>query len=196
MRHETSLGPDYFNRLYAADADPWKFESSPYERAKYDHTLACLPGERFRHGLEIGCANGILTARLADRCDALIAVDVVDDALDRARRRCADYPQVSIRNARIPQDHIAGPFDLILLSEVAYYWDDDDLSAAARYLTDVIEIGGHLLLVHWTGDTDYPKSGDDAVAELQKLTRNGFSVVKRERRPEYRLDLWRRIDGS
>lgn len=193
MRHKTSLGPDYFDRLYASDSDPWKFESSDYERAKYDHTLECLPKPRFRRALEIGCANGLLTARLAARCEALIAVDVAEEALARARLRCADLPQVTIQTARIPEDEIPGPFDLILLSEVAYYWDSDDLGRAAHYLGDAIEPDGHLLMVHWTGATDYPKSADEAVAELHGFAGPRFAVARRERRPEYRVDLWRRL---
>jgi SAM-dependent methyltransferase len=196
MRRENSLSPEYFHRIYADDADPWNFENSDYERAKYDHTLDCLPRDRFQHALEIGCANGILTARLAERCDSLISVDVVDEALERARRRCANLPQVTILKARIPRDFVPGSFDLILLSEVAYYWDSQDLSGAARYLTQATAIGGYLQMVHWTGETDYPKSGDEAVCELQKLTGPLFAVVMRERRPEYRLDLWRRVSAD
>jgi predicted TPR repeat methyltransferase len=192
MRHETSLDPAYFTRLYTEDSDPWKFETSAYERAKYEQTLAFLPAERFHRALEIGCANGALTERLAPRCDALIGVDVVDAVLARARRRCAHLPGVTIRNARIPRDQVAGPFDLILLSEVAYYWDSDDLAEAARYLTEATAPDGYLLLVHWTGETDYPKSGDDAVEELWRLAHTRFTVARAERRAEYRLDLWRR----
>jgi hypothetical protein len=34
-----TLSPEYFDALYAADPDPWKFAASPYERAKYTLTL-------------------------------------------------------------------------------------------------------------------------------------------------------------
>ncbi len=192
MRNDRSLDDRYFERLYASDPDPWGFETSNYEHARYRHTLDSLPKPRFRRTLEIGCANGLLTTYLAERCDHLVAVDVVDRVLMIARARCSLLPNVSIQKARIPRDRPAGPFDLVLLSEVAYYWDSEDLAAAAEYFRDVTVTGGYLLLVHWTGDTDYPKSGDEAVEELKDRTRDHFRVVKRERLPRYRLDLWRR----
>jgi hypothetical protein len=34
-----TLRPEYFDALYSADPDPWKFAASPYERAKYRLTL-------------------------------------------------------------------------------------------------------------------------------------------------------------
>ena len=53
-----------FDKLYANSDDPWKFETSDYEREKYDATLAALPPGRFGNALEIGCSIGVLTARL------------------------------------------------------------------------------------------------------------------------------------
>ena len=38
-----SLEPAYFEALYAADPDPWRFATSAYEREKYTATLAALP---------------------------------------------------------------------------------------------------------------------------------------------------------
>ena len=83
-------------------------------------------------------------------------------------------------------------FDLIMLSVVAYYWDDADLALAARKLLALLATGGDLLLVHWTGATDYPQSGDAAVEALRHMMASGVEAVIDERRPEYRLDLWRR----
>jgi hypothetical protein len=34
-----TLRPEYFDTLYTADLDPWKFATSPYERGKYTLTL-------------------------------------------------------------------------------------------------------------------------------------------------------------
>jgi SAM-dependent methyltransferase len=192
MRRDRSIEPDWFEDLYREQGDPWAFETSPYERAKYDHTLASLPGDRFGSVLEIGCANGVLTERLAPRCDRLLAVDVSSTALAAANRRCAGLPQVVFEQRRLTAEAPPGPFDLVLLSEVAYYWDSADLARLADWLIPAVPSGGHMLLVHWTGDTDYPKSGDEAVGELRHRLGGAVTVVHHERRDQYRLDLWHR----
>ena len=192
MRRDRSIEPDWFEQLYREQRDPWAFETSAYEHAKYDHSLASLPNPRYAAALEIGCANGVLTQRLAPRCDALLAIDVSDTALAAAAARCADLPQVTFQRLRLPQETPPGRFDLILLSEVAYYWDRADLARAAAYLNTALLPGAHLLLVHWTGDTDYPLSGDEAVGGLRDLLGEAVEPVVEERRDQYRLDLWRR----
>ena len=87
------LTADYFDELYAGDPDPWGFETSAYEQAKYAATIDALEGRRYAGALEIGCSIGVLTARLAEHCDALLAVDAAQAAADAraraARRRCA-----------------------------------------------------------------------------------------------------------
>lgn len=193
MRRETSIDPDWFEKLYAEQGDPWDFETSAYERAKYDHTLDRLPGGPIGDLLEVGCANGVLTERLADRCGRLLGIDVSDTALAAARDRLAGRTNVRLERMRFPAEAPAGPFDLVLLSEVAYYWDSGDLGRAAGFLGHAVPSGGHVLLVHWTGDTDYPKSGDEAVAELRAGLGNAVTEILSERRERYRLDLWRRV---
>ena len=190
MKRTTSIDPAYFEKLYADHGDPWSFETSEYEAAKYDHTLAALPRPRYPRALEVGCANGVLTRRLAGRCDDLLAVDVSDTALAAARVRCADLGNIRFEKRQLPGDAPAGPFDLVMLSEVVYYWDRDDVARASAWLRGAVASGGDVLLVHWTGETDYPLSGDDAVAALADAVR--FTEVAAERREQYRLDLWRK----
>ncbi len=192
MRRERSIDPDWFEALFREQGDPWQFETSVYEQAKYAHTLASLPRERYRSALEVGCANGVLTRQLAARCDDLLAVDVSRTALEAAEARCADLPQVRFERRQLPRDAPEGSFDLLTLSEVVYYWDRDDLAQMAGYLRDAVVAGGDILLVHWTGDTDYPLSGDAAVDGLRTLLGNAVKPLREERREQYRLDLWRR----
>ncbi len=116
-----SLGRAYFEDLYASDADPWRFATSGYEREKYDATLAALPKARYASGLEIGCSIGILTRRLAARCDRLLATDIAEEPLREARRRSADAPWVEFDRSAAPSEWPEGTFDLIVLSEVVYY---------------------------------------------------------------------------
>jgi SAM-dependent methyltransferase len=142
--------------------------------------------------LEVGYANGVLTARLGKRCDALLAIDVSKTALEAARRRCADQPHVRIERRQLPQQQPQGCFDLVLLSEVLYYWDSEDLARTAASLIQATGSGGHILLVHWIGETDYLKSGDAAVNELRDLLGDAVEERLAERHECYRLDLWRR----
>ena len=182
-----SLPSSYFEALYGRDPDPWRFASSAYERDKYVATLASLDDRRFARGLEIGCSIGVLTQMLAPRCDRLVAVDVVPSALDQARARCADQPWVNFERMQVPQQWPEGEFDLILLSEVVYYLSRTDVDTLADHVRASLEPDGSALLVHWTGPTNYPLSGDAAADRF--IARAGFRVVLQERQPEYRLDL-------
>ena len=193
MRRETSIGPEYFEALYREKGDPWEFETSPYEAAKYARTLDALPAEHFGKILEVGCANGVLTAKLGARCDDLLAVDVSDTALTAAGERCADQPHIRFEKRQLPGEAPDERFDVILLSEVVYYLDRDDVRRLADYLKRALRSGGYLLLVHWTGETDYPLAGDEAVALLQNALGQAVSAVHAERHDHYRLDLWQRV---
>jgi SAM-dependent methyltransferase len=195
-RRRQSLDADYFEGLYRADADPWGFATSAYEHAKYQATLAALGTERARRALEVGCAIGVLTARLAAVCDRLIAVDVSETALAAARARCTDLPHVELRRLSLPSEAPRGAFDLIVLSEVAYYWDDADLARMGALLKRKVRAGGRVLLVHWTGETDYPQTADTAVERLAQAAGSDFSVALADRTGDYRLDLWRRIGAD
>jgi SAM-dependent methyltransferase len=191
MRKNKSLDRDYFEGLYRQDEDPWKFASSPYEKAKYAHTVSALGDERARFGLEVGCSIGVLTEKLAARCDRLTATDISQAALDRAKRRCKGLPNVDFRLVSSADESFDGAFDLIVLSEVIYYWDDADMDAVAEKLKASIAPGGRILMVHWLGETDYPKSADDAVEGLAMRLKGLYAVERAERTEDYRLDLWR-----
>ena len=192
-RHEASLSPDYFESMFRDTADPWDLESSPYEQAKYDHSIAALDARSYALALEVGCAKGVLTRRLAPHCGAILAIDVSATALEAARSRCAEWDHLSFGQMTFPaQAPLGGAFDLIFLSEVVYYWDDADITRAAHWIANHLAPGGDIMLVHWTGETDYPQSGDGAVSKLMDGLGGVVSVEKAERCPNYRLDLWRK----
>ncbi len=188
-RFERSIPPDYFEALYAGDPDPWRFASSAYERDKYAATMAALPRARYAAALEIGCSIGVLTRRLAERCDALLAVDVAAAALAEARERCADRANARFECRRMPGDWPPGRFDLVLLSEVVYYLDRADVGLLARHVAAAAP-GGDVVLVHWLGETHYPLTGDEA-AETFIAALGAATVVSAQREAEYRLDVLR-----
>ena len=187
-----SLPPEYFDQVYQANRDPWNFETSPYERAKYAATLAALPRPHYPEALEIGCSLGLLTAQLAPRCGHLLAVDVSEAALAQARARCAALPQVELCLLRVPEEFPGQQFDLMLVSEVGYYWSAADLARAAGRIVAGLRPGGQLLLVHWTPPVhDYPLTGDDVHEHfLSQATGTGpLRHLSGQRQAQYRLDL-------
>ena len=159
--------PAFFDRLYGREADPWRFASSAYERAKYEATLAALPPGPIGSALEVGCSIGVLTEQLARRCERLLAVDVAEGALARARERLADVGNVTLERRELPEDFPAGPFSLIVCSEVLYYLDPPAFDAMLTALDHALATGGSLLAVHWRHPTEtYPLRGDEVHARL------------------------------
>ncbi len=186
-----SLPPSYFEEVYAASPDPWNFETSEYEARKYEDTLAHLPRDRYTNALEIGCSIGVLTRQLAARCDTLLSVDVSERALSAASNRCADLPHVHFAQMHIPDEIPDGAFDLVVISEVGYYWQREDLERTASLLAARQPPGGQLILVHYTPRVpDYPLTGDQ-VHETW-LHRPEWSHLDRAREDLYRLDLLER----
>ena len=184
-----SVDPATFERMYREDEDPWAFATSPYEAAKYDRTIAALGDRRFRRGLELGCSIGVLTARLAGRCDELVAIDTSPTAVERARERVG--PEIDLRVATLPAELPAGPFDLVLASEVLYYFAPEVLDGLLDDLEAALEPGGLLLAVHWRPPTrTYPLRGDEVHAIL--AARPGLRGIHAESHDRYRLDLLER----
>ena len=173
----------YFDGLYAADPDPWRFATSDYEKGKYAATLAALPNRRFAAALEVGCSIGVLTSQLAPRCDHLLAIDGAEAAMDQARARC---PGVTFQLGMIPADWPAGTFDLIMFSEVLYYLDAADIQATAALAVPALRPGGSILMVHYLGETDYPTTGDDAAAGFMAAA--GLNPALQLREAGYRID--------
>jgi Nodulation protein S (NodS) len=123
----TSTQRSYFDEMYASDSDPWGFETSAYEQRKYSLTLTTLPNSRCQSAFEPGCSIGVLTEMLAGRCDQLLASDVVDVALEKAFHRHRNKPHVTVESLAIPEAWPEAQFDLIVLSEIAYYFSESDL---------------------------------------------------------------------
>ncbi|CAN5138489.1 SAM-dependent methyltransferase [soil metagenome] len=159
------ISGDYFDRMYADAEDPWQLASRWYEQRKYAITMSVLPQRRYRHAFEPGCSIGILTESLAQRCDHVTAVDVAAAALATADVRltsagCRD--QVTLRQGALDEPWPAGPFDLVVLSEVAYYLDARLLSEVLKREVPNLAPGAMLVAAHWRHPvSDYPIGGDD-----------------------------------
>jgi SAM-dependent methyltransferase len=123
----------------------------PLRAGRYAAILNTLGGRRYVRAFEPGCSVGVLTERLARICDTVEALDISETAVSRARERCRMLRNVSIAHGTLPSNIPDGRFDLIVLSEIGYYFDANRLSAIATQLVQRLVNEGVFLGVHWLG---------------------------------------------
>ena len=180
---------EHFEELYERSEDPWSFATSEYERRKYERTLEALGGRHFPRALELGCSIGVFTAMLAPHCEELLAVDTSQRAVDLARERLAGLPGVRVERRTLPEETPDGPFDLVVASEILYYFTEEAMLAALRRFEEELAPGGSMLAVHWRGEPKtHPLRGDEVHELLGRHTRLAHVLSATE--PEYRLDLF------
>ena len=80
---------DDFEARYRADPDPWSYESSDYERAKYAATLEACGAGRLPVRWNSALRSAYSRQLLAPRCRSLTTVDAAPTAVAIARRRLA-----------------------------------------------------------------------------------------------------------
>ncbi len=179
-----------FEAQYRASEDPWNLASSPYEQEKYDATIAALGDRTYPFGLELGASIGVLSERLARRCGRLITLEPAPTAVERARTRLGGLPNVDVRLGSAPEDLPEWKFDLIVCSEVLYYFSRDELAGLLDALEERMPRAGTLLAVSWRGLGTHQLTGDEVHEELR--ARPALVRVHAESHPEYRLDRFER----
>lgn len=188
MRDQTNRKADYFDTIYAAD-DPFGYRSSWYEERKRQILTASLPRRRFKHGWEIGCSNGELTASLAARCEALYATDISQRAVQLARARNHASPHVRIERATHPGDWPNAKFDLIVLSEIGYYLQADELDDTVAGIKDSLAAEGLFVACHWLAPfEEAPFAGREVHDRLHHLL--PMSLAYRYEDGDFLLEAW------
>lgn len=192
-----SHGLAHFETLYAASDDPWDVRGAWYEQRKRAILLASLGQPHYCSAFEPGCGNGEMSAALAQRCERLLACDGAANALLAAARRLPDAHEGRVRfeQRRLPQEWPRDQtFDLVVISELAYYFDP---GVAASMLADAragLAPGGELVLCHYLRDFDdrvTPTADVHAIAaRLPGMRRTVHHLDD-----DFVLDIWR-ADGE
>jgi 2-polyprenyl-3-methyl-5-hydroxy-6-metoxy-1,4-benzoquinol methylase len=188
----TPTTQEFFELKYRKNADPWAFASSSYELERYRATTAALAFRRYRRAFEPGCSVGVLTRRLASICDQVEAMDIAPSAVLSARERCKDLSNVAVVCGKLPEVIPEGSFDLIVLSEIGYYFHEEQLRTVASDLVGRLSRTGILLAVHWLGSSDdHLLHGDRVHTILASLA--GLVRDRSEVHTGFRLDRWSRL---
>jgi SAM-dependent methyltransferase len=189
MMTAATTNAEFFEAKYRENIDPWAFASSEYEQHRYSMTLRALEHRRYKRAFEPGCSIGILAARLALICDRVDSIDFSQTAIDQARRFCEAFPNVHLNCGSLPADIPSGTFDLIVMSEIGYYFNGHALARIGTQLIERLQPSGVLLGVHWLGySADHLLDGNQVHDILTNL--DGLTLECSEKFPGFRIDRW------
>lgn len=152
LRPETAYRNE-IDRAYDGSDDPWGCNSA-WGPEYHERALAILhPALGAAHAarvVEVGCGDGTFTALLAQRSAAVLALDVADAALARARQRLRSVENVEVARWDLHHDGSLGAFDLVVCMVVLDYVRRPSQMARAREkLVEMVRPGGHLLVSCW-----------------------------------------------
>ncbi|MFJ3522996.1 class I SAM-dependent DNA methyltransferase [Pseudomonas sp. NPDC090203] len=190
-----SLPADYFDELFADSDDPWAFRTRWYEQRKRDLTLAALPRQRYERAFEPGCANGELSVALAQRCDSLVCMDLCPRAVELAVQRLKRFSRARVVQGRLPEDWPEGAFDLIVVSEWAYYLTPASFIEVIDHMLASLTPDGAVLACHWLQPIDgCAMTGREAHSLLHSRLR--LHRTLRHEEPDFLLEVWSRQPGG
>lgn len=162
---EAALGTqkEYFNKLYLQSDDPFRNWVNDYEERKRNIALKILREPQYGRIFEPGCGNGGLSKELSKRGRRVLAVDWSKDALSAAKNYC-EADNIEFREMNFPRETPAAEeagFDLMVVSELLYYYSQEDLDRFFQAVPEILKPNGEILMIHWRGLSDhYPSNGD------------------------------------
>ncbi len=149
MLEDRWASPSTFNKIFSASADPWA-STGPTEQERFAvalRTLAASRKSRFQNAVELGCAVGIFTEKLAPLCDKLVALDFSHVALAHARTRLGSSESVTFKPWDMRNETLHGSFDLVVAMDVlSLLYRPGEVRRACDMIVAAIEPGGYLLL--------------------------------------------------
>lgn len=113
--------PDDLKALYRHDMQEiWDPRLAPHIWNQYQNQLdfyLAIAGETPRRILDVGCAQGTLALRLAERGHHVTAVDIRPQFLEYARSRYS-HGDINFLAANVLEDEVPGEFDLIFANQI------------------------------------------------------------------------------
>jgi SAM-dependent methyltransferase len=127
-----------FAERYAQGETPWD-SGQPSEELLRVLNAGKLTGSSV---LEIGCGTGTNAVELARRGFQVTAVDMVDQAIQAARKKAHEAKiTVDFRVADVLKDDLGGPYDILFDRGVYHCLRTDDLRGFQKVLKQVTHTG-------------------------------------------------------
>ncbi len=174
---------EHLRSLYADTNDPWGFEHSHYEQAKFKATREALSQASYQSAFELGCGNGQLARHLSLIVARYTGMDAVDKALVAARET---VPSGQFLEGYYPCPLPDHDYDLLILSEILYFLDRDSIRQLA---TDIATHwpDAEVICVTYLGPSGNELQGDEAASTfIADLVTHSFEIVVHTE--SYRID--------
>lgn len=170
---------EFFNAKYRSSADPWCVGEITWRKTYQEilRIVARLKRGGYRAALDVGCGTGHLSEALAAFSQRVVGTDIAETAIALARRKhaCRENLAFHLWDVRLPPGEDvqrSGLYDLVLCSEVLYYYAPDVVTQVLARLRTLLAPDGHLVLVH---STEGPRYNLD---ELVRFTVPHFAVLE------------------
>ncbi len=151
MLDSPTRGQAELNQEFASREDPWDYATAPDQGYRIDREVEMLravcPPTRFNSALEIGCAEGLFTEKLAPLCNSLLAADISSVALERTRKKLEGQTQVQFALWDLRVDPMPNTYDLIVIVHALEYIRNPlHIRRARTRLVNSLRPGGYLLI--------------------------------------------------
>jgi SAM-dependent methyltransferase len=156
---------EFFEAFYAEQGpDAWSYARNAYNQRRFEFIVGAIPPGLVDRALEIACAEGQMTAHLARRAARVVGVDLVAEAVRRARENCAGLANVTFFVQDVRDGLPPGSFDAVICSDVLYYLSRPELSALLRRIAAALRVGGSLVASEYSpGNARLPSRLDDVL---------------------------------
>jgi len=139
------------NQEFDAREDPWDYAKTPNQVDRIHSEVEMLDAVRgkglFKRALEVGCAEGLFTEKLAPLCEHLLALDISDVALARARKRLHEFGCVDFALWDMRTDPVPDTYDLIVIIHAMEYVRNPLIIRRVRTkLVNSLRPGGYVLM--------------------------------------------------
>ena len=180
----------FFERFYSAmPDDAWAYGRNAFHEERFRFIVDAIPADSLGRVLEVGCAEGHMTLHLARRVRSVVALDISEEAIRRARKQCAGMGNVECVRGDIRQAPPGGRFDAVICSDVLYYLSPRELRVVLRSMASAVRDGGSLVAAEFSLGAAKPPSRLDDVLRLCTQEPGWIRVSERV------LGLWPNGDG-
>lgn len=181
----------YFSSLYGSSDDPYLVGARWFEKRKRALLLAALPKDYYQSAYEPACGTGLLSVDLAMRCKSLLISDSDSTACSIATRNTAHLTNVTLQHHALPHDWPAQShaFDLIVLSELLYFLDEEQLAGVVHASTSSLAPAGDIVLCNWKPDFKQRRCSTDDISASFMQHKSLTRIVLLEE-AEFRLEVY------